>query len=146
MLTKLLIAISATVFAAGAAMAGAQPPAGAGHFKPFVSPSASPSPDGTLGMAILSAVVNSDATIARGAGTTGSIHLGTGLYEVDFNRDVSACMYDVTVGTTSDGSTTGVATDATRAGNVSGVFVETFDATGGATNDKSFHLVVFCAK
>lgn len=145
MRTKLSIAISAYVIAASAAMAAEQPPAHTGQFKPFVSAGSPPTPDGTLGMAVLSAVVGSDATIARGAGVTGGTHLGTGTYQIDFNRDVTGCTYDLAIGTTADGSTQGEVNVASRAGDANGIFVTTYDLTG-AVADRSFHAFVFCAR
>jgi hypothetical protein len=130
-------------------MAG-QPPAHTGHFKPFVSATPPPGPDGTLGMAVLSAVVGADATVARGAGVTGAIHAFTGGYEVDFNRDVTACTYVASIGVIADSETEGETDVASRTGTPNGVWVETYPL--GATTavddriDKSFHLLVFCAK
>lgn len=145
MSAKMLIAISAMVFAASGAIAGGQPPAHSGHFKPVISVTPPPGPDGTLGMAILSAVVANDGTVVRGAGVTGASSLSTGDYEVDFNRDVSACTYPASIGDTGAGVARGLIDVATRAGNPSGVFVQTFDLTGAAANEP-FQVLIFCTK
>ncbi len=44
----------------------------------------------------LDAMIASDGTKVSGARVTGSTRLGTGEYEVDFDRDVSGCTYSVT--------------------------------------------------
>ena len=146
MLTKLSIASIALAGLAGAALAGEQPPAHAGHFNPFV-PARRPAVMGpSLGMAMLSATVDSNGTIVRGAGTTGSTYVGVGSYEVDFDRDVSGCTYASNIGqTVSSGQSEGQSNVAPRSGNAEGVLVVTTDSAGNST-DLPFHLIVFCAK
>lgn len=143
---RLLTAALVGTLATTSVLAAQQPPLHSGHFKPMIAVASPPGADNTLGMAILSAVVNSDGTIARGAGATASSRIVTGQYEVDFGRDVSGCAYVSTVGSpTAGASARGQPTVAPRSGNSDGVFVETQDSTG---NDYSlpFHLIVFCAK
>jgi len=95
-------------------------------------------PDGGLGMAILAARVQSDASIIAGSGTTGTIKLSTGTYEVDFNRDVSACFYSAI------GFSNSVPLFVEpRAGNVNGVFLVMQSLTGTST-DSQFYLTVYC--
>jgi len=138
MRTKFLIAVSATLMAASAAMAGVQPPAHTGHFKPAVG--FTPAPDGTLGMALLGAQVSAAGSVNFGAGTTGGIHLNTGVYEVDFNRDVSGCYY------AANSFSNAIAMFVEpRAGNVNGVFLEMIDNSNTAT-DSTFYLTVFCSR
>lgn len=111
---------------------------------PYAAPAPPPGAgDGNLGMTLLGARVNSDGTIALGAGATGGIHIVTGIYEVDFSRDVSACFYSANsfdfglVATTLE----------PRSGNVNGVFLEIQSIDGTGTNtDSEFYLTVYCAK
>jgi hypothetical protein len=91
------------------------------------------------------AVVNSDGTLARGSHVTSTLQVRTGGYGVLFDRDVSSCAYEATLG---DGTVTaanysGNAAVTGKAGSVNGVFVNTFDTTGTATN-YPFHVAVFC--
>lgn len=105
-----------------------------------------PGPDGTFGMAILSSVVKSDGTIFRSAGATAASQLGIGEYEVDFDRDVSACAYISTAGSPIAGAADRGQSDvAPRSGSPNGVYVETLDSAGNYYS-LPFHLIVFCAK
>ena len=90
------------------------------------------------------AVVNTDGTLARGSGVTSSASLGTGQYEVIFNRDVTSCAYVTSAGNP------GIFTPPARMGgtaarfqNANGIFIELFDNTG-ASVDASFHVAAFC--
>ncbi|MGQ0607560.1 MAG: hypothetical protein ACT4OQ_03740, partial [Chloroflexota bacterium] len=95
----------------------------------------------------LFAVVNANASLARGVGvsTTGPVS-GAGQYEVIFDRNVRECAYSVTTGGTGSTETPvpgyGVATG--RENNVNGVFVRTFNSAGTVTS-LAFHLTVSCA-
>jgi hypothetical protein len=90
------------------------------------------------------AVVDGTGTLARGPHSTGAVHLGTGVYEVDFDKNVSKCVFTGNVGTTSIGAANPAElTVAGRAGNVNGVFVAIVDRTGTAV-DSAFHLAVNC--
>jgi hypothetical protein len=93
----------------------------------------------------LYAVVDSAGNLARGPRVVSSAHLGTGSYEVIFNRKVKNCAFTATLGTTGAGSipAPGLITVAGRAGNFNGVFVRIVDRTG-ASLDSSFHLAVTC--
>jgi hypothetical protein len=92
----------------------------------------------------LDAVVDSTGTFVRGANATGSIHLGTGAYEVDFNRNVASCSFVASIAQPHAGvSAQGTATVAGRNGVATGVFVQTFDL-GGTQVDRPFHLIVNC--
>jgi hypothetical protein len=104
-------------------------------------------PDLTLGMALMSAAVNFNGTLARGSGVIQVIKIAgfTGNYDVRFNRDVRDCYYLATIGNAGGGSTSGQINVAARAGAPNGVFVDTND-TAGAAADRSFHLLVFCNK
>ena len=83
------------------------------------------------------AVINVSGTTGRGSGVTGSAKV-TGGYEVVFNRDVTACSYQVTMSITQ-----GEAVAQPRSGVPNGVFVGTYSSSG-ATADKAFNLAVFC--
>jgi len=106
---------------------------------------ATPQTVGDLGMAIMSAVVNADGTLARNAGATSATAFGSGQYEVIFERDVTACTYVATIGlsATSGSSSPGFVTVVGRAGAPNGIFVTTDDATGASLN-LGFHVIVFC--
>ncbi len=91
------------------------------------------------------AVVDEFGTLVRGGHATGAIHLGTGVYEVDFDSNVSKCAFTASAGETGNG---GVAAPlevmvAGRAGNVNGVFVNIEDRNGNFT-DSPFHLELNC--
>ena len=107
------------------------------------APGAKAAPDYTttgqgLGMAILGAEIASDASIITGIGVTSSSHISTGQYEVDFNRDVSKCIYNITP---FNYSTSLHAQP--RSTNVNGVFIA---ATYFTSNfmDTQFYISVFC--
>ena len=90
------------------------------------------------------AVANGSGTIVRSSGTTGSKHLTTGEYEVDFNRDVTGCAYTATIGDPAHGTpVTGFIGVAAREGEASGVYVETHNSAATLTNI-AFQLAVFC--
>lgn len=144
MSTKLASASIALALVSSAALAAQQPPAHTGHFNVF-APAHRPAALGpALGMAMLSATVDSNGTIVRGAGATGGSYVGTGTYEVDFDRDVSGCTYASTVGPSDSGSAQGQSDVAPRSGTADGVLVETLDSAGNS-KDLPFHLIVFCA-
>jgi len=92
------------------------------------------------------AVLNASGTIVRMAGATGSSHLSTGTYQVVFKSDVSQCAYVATVGDPGAGAVSqpGIATVATRAGNNSALFIQTFDQSSGALADLPFQVVTYC--
>jgi hypothetical protein len=94
----------------------------------------------------LYAVVDSAGNLARGPRVVSTAHLGTGSYEVIFNRKLTPCAFTATIGTTGAGSipAPGLITVAGRAGNNHGVFVRIVDRTG-ASLDSSFHLGVACS-
>lgn len=92
----------------------------------------------------LDAIVNADGTLARGIHTTGSVHVGTGAYEVDFDRDVQPCFWVATIGNPASGNPShGTIVTALRAGNNSAVFVETRDVAGTLA-DRGIVLHVTC--
>jgi hypothetical protein len=85
------------------------------------------------------AVVNSVGVSLRGSGLTSSSKVsGNGQYNVIFNRDVSACSYQVTLSGVQGESIAQPLTDQAQ-----GVYVATYNSAGSAT-DRAFHLAVFC--
>jgi hypothetical protein len=88
------------------------------------------------------AVVRANGTLSRGRNVTRVNRLGNGVYEVIFNRNVRFGMYQGTLADDADGiAPAGEIGLASRAGNVRGVFVVTFNSNG-AIADKPFHLLV----
>ena len=96
------------------------------------------------------AVVNSDGTIARASSTAVTVsdaHVaGSGVYEIDFGKDVHACEFQATLGGT--GTAAVPAGQITVTGDTDGdspndVTVSTFNSAGVAT-DGSFHVLVTC--
>ena len=69
--------------------------------------------------------------------------VGSGNYEVDFARNVTACTSVATIGPSGAGSANGDVNVADRSGNVEAIFVDTNDASGVAA-DRPFRLVVVC--
>jgi hypothetical protein len=91
------------------------------------------------------AVVNADGTLARGAGVTGAAAIGTGIYEVTFDRDLRGCTYVATPGgpTATTILPQALAFTASGHNSASGVYVETKAPAGGLTAFP-FHLSVRC--
>lgn len=113
-------------------------------------PSRVAAPASVGGRAIVStderhAVIKDDGTVARRVGgAVTSASLGTGLYEVIFNRNITKCVYQATIGQDNAGSgPSGEIAITNRAGQVKGVFVNTYNSDGTAAN-KPFHVSVFC--
>jgi hypothetical protein len=93
---------------------------------------------------VLFAQVNADSTIANSSGSYTSVHIGTGVYEVDFGRDISACAFVMTQGEAGAGSASGAITGVTdRAGNANAVFA-TVRTDANVLVDRAFQLVVVC--
>ena len=84
---------------------------------------------GTAGGLDLSAVLNSDGVLIRGKGLGAgdpASKIDTGIYQVIFNRDVTACAYVASVGAiAAGGPAQGQPTTASMPGNVNGVRVRT---------------------
>ena len=96
------------------------------------------------------AVVNSDGTINRASSvavTVTDAHVAlSGVYEIDFGKDVSKCAYQATLGGTGTAAVPAgqiTVTGDTDADSPNDVTVSTFNAAGVAT-DGSFHLLVTC--
>jgi hypothetical protein len=94
------------------------------------------------------AMVSSTGAAAGGNAKSVSHAAGTGIYVVEFDRDVSACTYGATLaavknGTTVEPAPNGRVTVAAGEANTK-VEVHTFDAVGTAPQDAPFHLIVAC--
>jgi hypothetical protein len=90
------------------------------------------------------AVVGSDGALTRKNGATTVTKLGAGDYEVVFGANVSACVYNATLGSvdTTD-PPAGEVGVSSRAGNANAVRVITRESAGTAA-DRPFHLTVNC--
>jgi len=90
-------------------------------------------------------VVDADGTIDRGKKYVSAANLGTGSYEVIFDKNVRECGYLATIGLSGDSgaSEPGFITTVGRATDVNGVFITTHDADGAAA-DLGFHLYLAC--
>jgi hypothetical protein len=91
------------------------------------------------------AVTDYGGNFARGSGVTGGSHLGTGRYEIAFNRDVRGCSFVATIGDPGNGIATAPMQVFTAGGHfgLNDVYVETKNPGGGLT-DYPFHLQVAC--
>jgi len=97
------------------------------------------------------AVVAADGTLVRSSSVPGPVTVEhtatTGIYEVNFGKDVSACAYEATVGDTAAAvpvqGQISVSGDV-NAVSVDDVYVQTFDKTGVTPTDSPFHLTVTC--
>jgi hypothetical protein len=86
------------------------------------------------------AVVNLDGSLARGSGVVTVTHTaGTGIYKVQFNRNITQCAWLATIRTASFGF---IETELST-GTTDSVRVETRDTTP-AVADRAFHLGVLC--
>jgi hypothetical protein len=82
--------------------------------------------------------VASNATYVQGSRVTALSTLGTGLYEVDFDRNITGCAY------TANSYTGGISVEVEpRVTNVNGVFLALEDSTGALVN-AAFYLTVTC--
>ena len=92
------------------------------------------------------AVVNVNGTLARtGCPGATSGRLGVGAYSVLFPVNVRHCAYLATIGLAGSNSSArpGFITVVGRALHRNGVFVTTFNASGGSSG-RPFHLIVAC--
>lgn len=91
----------------------------------------------------MGAQVNADSTLGRNSRAVSSDSLTGGNYVVRFDRDVSDCAYNATVGAAISGTVDGFANAQPASVSAQGVFVETFDANGVKTA-LPFYLTVTC--
>ena len=90
------------------------------------------------------AVITPAGTTVRVRGVSSSARSGEGQYDVVFDRDVTACVYNATIGDEGAGGPgTGQISVLSMPGNVNGVRVRTRNSDGNPV-DRSFHLIVSC--
>ena len=97
------------------------------------------------------AVVAADGTLVRSSSVPGPVTVEhtatTGIYEVNFGKDVSGCAYEATIGDTASAvpaqGQISVSGDV-NADSTGDVYVQTFDKTGVTPTDSPFHLTVTC--
>jgi hypothetical protein len=90
------------------------------------------------------AVVGADGALPRKNAAVSAAKLATGEYQVVFDRNVTACAYNVTLGSTdTTEAPAGEAGASQRAGNANAVAVVTRDSAG-VKADRPFHLTVNC--
>src|SRR5690348_18442859 len=86
--------LTATIMAGGGYFATAAGASGAGANTPGVRSSVTNAP--TVPPRVF-AVVNPDSSLLRGKAVASTAHIGTGLYDVRFNRNISGCAWTGTV-------------------------------------------------
>ena len=97
------------------------------------------------------AVVSGAGVVVRSSSVPGPVAVEhtalSGIYEVNFNKDVSGCAYEATIGDTASAvpvqGQISVSGDV-NADSVDDVYVQTFDKTGVTPTDSPFHLTVTC--
>jgi len=97
------------------------------------------------------AVVSTTGTVVRSSSTpvpvTVDPTVDTGIYAVNFGKDVTACAYTATIGDTANAvplqGQISVSGDV-DADSPNDVYVQTFDKTGATPTDSPFHLSVSC--
>jgi len=94
------------------------------------------------------AVVNANATLARGHGVVGvqrNPGADAGAYLVAFSQDISNCAFVATIGVSDNSgiSQVGIVSVLTSNSNRA-AFVQTRDRTGVSIVDRPFHLIVTC--
>ena len=133
------------VLAFGLATALAAPPAFAQAAK-----SAPEAADMTLGMALMSAIVDAEGNLVSGAGAVSARKVNDqGFFEVFFQRTVGNCTSVASVGGASYVSTIGHGMAETynvaNIGGGTGITVLTRDQSGVPVK-RDFQVIVFCAK
>lgn len=93
----------------------------------------------------LIAVVQSNGSLVRGTPGTTVTKEGTGVYRVNFARDVSGCAFAAGAHDPSTGfGNQNWVSLATNGNTPNGVYVETYTAAGATKVDSEFHLTVTC--
>ena len=116
---------------------------------------ASAAADDTLGMAMMSASVNFNGTLAHGSGVISTQKTGTGSYTIVFERSIASCTCTATVGG-NDGATSYLYSYFTTANcpgiskpvDTAEVFTSQYKSVSQTIEltDTDFHLIVFCPK
>jgi hypothetical protein len=90
------------------------------------------------------AVVNPVGSLARGAGVVSVVHAaGTGIYRVQFNRNITQCAWLATIGSATSVTTYGFIETELASSTTDTVHVGTRDMNA-AVADRGFHLAVSC--
>ena len=91
------------------------------------------------------AVVDATGGFVRSKGVVSVTHLNTGTYDIRFNRPIGKCAWTATLGEPGFGGSVGPGqvTLAGRAGTKNGIFLQTFNGAGAAT-DEPFHPLISC--
>jgi hypothetical protein len=129
-------------FRAGQVPAGrVGPPGPAGP----AGPTGATGPTGTSGASAstLSAVLAANGSLSRSSGVQTTSKLGTGKYNVRFNKNVTNCVWHATIGSPATGTVTGMASTELANGTNDTIAVTTLSAAGAAA-DRPFHLSVLC--
>lgn len=99
------------------------------------------------------AVVSAAGVVVRSSSLPGPVTVaehtvGTGVYEINFGKDVSACAYQATIGDTANAAPAqgqiSVSGDVDNDPNPDDVYVQTFGTNGTTATDLPFHLTVTC--
>lgn len=98
-------------------------------------------PDNTLGVALMSARVDSDGTTLASSGATGVTHPGGGQYVVEFDRDVASCIYSVKPFNNLRGASV---LPAAASGSAVAVTIWGISGISFAPTDGEFDLIVYC--
>ncbi len=93
----------------------------------------------------LAAVVAADGSVVRGSGVTSTNAKlgGNGLYTVDFDRNLSDCVWVAQIGNGNGTPTIYGEMSTFLAGSPNGIFVQTA-GSNGVLADRPFHLLVHC--
>jgi hypothetical protein len=89
------------------------------------------------------AAVNPIGTLARGAGVLSVTHTVTGIYRVQFNRNITQCAWLATIGSAASVTTFGFVETELSSGTTDTVHVGTRD-TNAVPADRGFILSVLC--
>ena len=88
-------------------------------------------------------------TLLAGRGVASSSHVGTGVYQVDFNRSIVGCGWSATLNDNDAGTATAglITVERASSGDVDSLFVRTFNTAGSAANtlgSEGFTVMVTC--
>jgi hypothetical protein len=91
------------------------------------------------------AVVNANGALLRNFRAIQATRIGLGVYRVRFNRNVTQCSYQATIGLAGVGLPPPGEISVARAnGFADGVIVTTYLSSGAGFADRPFHLAVHC--
>lgn len=104
-------------------------------------------PDRTLGMALMSATVFGNGTLASGSGVASIDHPSTGTYDVAFVRDLEACTCTASFGS-HNGTISTIQQNFISANCPFGAGnnVRVLMSANGTPQNFPFQLIVFCPK